>query len=728
MSMHVHRLDGCTPTPLAHYLKALGILRLVSEQVDSGARGWWQDEVFHLATCCAELDCSSALDDFFLARYRPTPILAPWNGGSGFYPKDKKDGIEALASSTSPRFEAYRDAIGVAGTVLAIRAEPAKKEEKSALIRQFRRLWRGGALEALDAAIVISGEGDPRYPSLLGSGWNDGRLDFSNNFMQRLADLFDCGSPQGVAREGAPDLLAHALRGVATRGLLSKKAIGQFMPVAAGGANADTGPEGHSLVNPWDYILMLEGAVMFVLAATRRMGSSARSEASAPFAIHASSVGYASASKDEKSSRGEQWMPLWNQPATLPELRRLMAEGRVQLGRSPATRPLEFARALARLGVARGITSFQRFGYLERNGQANLAVPLGRWEVQHRKNQELLDDLDRYDWLNRLQRAARDKLAPTSLSSAHRALEAALMAVCAEGRDMFRWQAVLLALADVEATMIRGGTFTARMRLQPVPPLSGGWVRAGYDGSVEYRLALSAALQGADEWGSDPVRHHWMPLEEGKRMVFVTDSDGLRHDPRMVCHGTEASRDFIALVRRRMVEGVNGSMSRLPLQGMPGQEAHPADIRDFLSLDLDMEKLGALTRIFMALDRGSGIPELQVDRQGDRSGHPPPLYGLFRLLHLPWALRRGETETFIRCDPAVFSSLAGGDLSTAGAAALRRLTASGLRPVLRHVAGGAAFSRRLAASLAFPVSPRLATRLADQLTKPETANEKGNEE
>lgn len=36
--IHIHKLDGCAPTPLAHYLKALGILRLVAEQADPNAR------------------------------------------------------------------------------------------------------------------------------------------------------------------------------------------------------------------------------------------------------------------------------------------------------------------------------------------------------------------------------------------------------------------------------------------------------------------------------------------------------------------------------------------------------------------------------------------------------------------------------------------------------------------------------------------------------------------
>src|SRR4051794_13746252 len=49
-------LAGCTPTPLAAYLKALGILRLVAEQKDPDVRGFWRDETFVLDTALSRED------------------------------------------------------------------------------------------------------------------------------------------------------------------------------------------------------------------------------------------------------------------------------------------------------------------------------------------------------------------------------------------------------------------------------------------------------------------------------------------------------------------------------------------------------------------------------------------------------------------------------------------------------------------------------------------------
>lgn len=89
------------------YLKALAVFRLVSEQADEGALGWWEGKAFCLQS---GLD-GDALVQFFLNDYSPTPILAPWNAGSGFYEGDRTKGMDAILKSTAERFCDYREAI-----------------------------------------------------------------------------------------------------------------------------------------------------------------------------------------------------------------------------------------------------------------------------------------------------------------------------------------------------------------------------------------------------------------------------------------------------------------------------------------------------------------------------------------------------------------------------------------------------------------------------------------
>lgn len=76
-------LAGCTSLPLTNYLKALGVFRLVAEQLDPDARAAWTEQGLKLA-CSADQD---RLLSFFLEDYRPTPVLAPWNGGERVLPQ-----------------------------------------------------------------------------------------------------------------------------------------------------------------------------------------------------------------------------------------------------------------------------------------------------------------------------------------------------------------------------------------------------------------------------------------------------------------------------------------------------------------------------------------------------------------------------------------------------------------------------------------------------------------
>lgn len=710
MTIHVHHLTGCSPVPLAHYLKAFGVLRLVAEQKDPAARGWWRDESFHLATTLDE----KALLNFFLEDYRPTPLIAPWNGGSGFYPKDNKQGIATVRQSLAERFGAYRSAIAQGEAAVVGLKESPKAEMKNLILQRCRRQWRGPLFDWFEAALVLTGDGDPDYPALLGTGGNDGRLDFTNNFMQRLVELFDCDQPHAPARASAVSLLSAAMFEQPTAGLV-QKAVGQFLPGGAGGANSSTGFGGDGQLNPWDFVLMLEGAVLFAASVVRRAQAQALPQAAAPFAVRASAAGFGSAADSDKN-RGEQWMPLWGRPAVLAEIRTLFAEGRSQIGGQAARRPLDFGRAIARLGVARGITAFQRYGYIERNGQANLAVPLGRWPVQGQPHQNLIDEVA--GWVDRLRRAGSDQHAPASISRAGRTCEEAILACCHNGRNPRHWQDLLIVMGAAEAQLPCSPRFTAEKRLSPLPKLSNGWLAAANDDSAELRLALALASQhgSADSRLTDSIRRHFLPLDEKQRRF----SESLARTADAVCTGDDLQTVCLALVRRRIVEAGKENLAHLPLVPVRGAEASLEDLARLLAGQLDEVRILKLARPLMALD----WQELRVPWQAGRSGLGAAgilgLYGLIRLAHSPGPLRltRAAEPINIRLDPAIFARLATGDLAAATTIAVRRLSASGLRPYFRQAVGTPETARRLAAALAFPNNERDAAVLARRLTRP----------
>ncbi len=500
------RLAGCSSVPLAGYLKALGVFRLVAAQKDPQAAGRWNEGRFVLSSRLDE----DGLEHFLLEEYRPSPIVAPWNGGSGFYPKDNQAGIEAISGSAAPRFATYRVVVALCREILAEGAFEVRPggEEKVTLLERLRARLPEAALPWLDAAVVLT-DGDPKYPPLLGTGGNDGRLDFTNNFMQRLIELFDPSN--GGPRSRAASWLRGALFGESIPELAAA-AIGQFAPGDAGGANASIGFEGGSLINPWDFVLMLEGAVLFAAASTRRLEAAGHGLLSYPFTVRPVGAGSGStATQDEGDARAEIWLPLWPRAVGIQELEALLAEGRATVGGRPARDGLDFARAVAALGVDRGIGAFERYGFLMRAGRAYLATPLGRMRVRRQPNVMLVEELEKNRYLDRLRSYARRDEAPGSVRRLVRSLETGLFELARHGGAL-RLQEVLAVLGDLQRVV--GRSPAARAVVPPVPFLSERWAEAADNFTDEYRIA--AALAGLYAPGM-PMRVHLAPLTPGDR-------------------------------------------------------------------------------------------------------------------------------------------------------------------------------------------------------------------
>jgi len=798
MTMHVHILKGCAPTPLANYLKALGILRLVGEQADAQARGWWDGEHF----CLLSKLSKDELEAFFLEKYEPTPLLSPWNKGCGFF-KANDPGLSPLENSSAPRFQKFRDGI-TAGRLLldeisradaAIRAikartktnksfqseeqrrllesdstyistlyklrEELKKPDipdevrvslrsdikmieslthrssrlptraeaqslkasagykrvlaaaerrfkalKATLIPDCRRNWRGSHAEWLSAAVVLDEAGNPEWPSLLGTGGNDGNLDFTNNFMQQLGLLFDMNSESGQPKKTAKGLLYDALWSAPTNSL-EVAAIGQYQPGSAGGANSSTGFDGGNLVNSWDFVLMMEGAVLFTSRATRRLDPNAFSKASAPFAVRPHAAGFATPGA-EKSQRGEQWMPLWRQPATLTDLATMLGEARIQLDRQPANRPIDMARAISRLGVARGIEAFVRYGYLERNGQSTLAVPLGRVHVRHHPRAYLIDDLA--GWMDQVQRGSRDKNAPARLVYAERRLADAVFAALTHDHTPDRWQAILLAAADIESLQSAG----TGIKAGPIPALRPDWASAVAEDSAEFRLALAlgSAAAGRTREGRpiDPIRHHVLPLKPGARR-FQTADKKLVNDPRVVVSARDPVRDLAAIVERRLIEAAQKGQRRSRLVAAAGCGARFDDLARFLCGAVDLDRLFSLARAFMAIKWDQWSREhLPPTRPSAET--PDESWLAVRLCCLPWPIDQNHD---IPADPRIVRLLLSGDAVRAIEIARQRLRSVGIRPPMYAGVTDASSARRWAAALAFPIHRGTAHRTVEML-------------
>ncbi|MCF6210258.1 MAG: type I-U CRISPR-associated protein Csx17 [Gammaproteobacteria bacterium] len=690
--VHLH---GCTPTPLASYLKALAILRLVAEQKDAEARGWWEGEHFVLESMLDE----EGLKEFFLAEYRPTPIIAPWNGGSGFYPNDNKDGISALEKSDDSRFQDYLESISIGRLgvkSMGLSESPKDKVVKSNFLILLRSQLPDEALAWMDAALMLTSD-DVRFPPLLGTGGNDGRLDFTNNFMQRLNDVFDLSSNNDEQASNA--WLDESIYRNPQPFLTSKKAIGQFSPGQSGGPNAGTGYEAESLINPWDFIFMIEGALLFAAAATRRLGSEEQGALTFPFTVRPKGSGQGGLSmRDEAPARAEIWLPLWERPTSLMALKGLFSEGRVTLGRRSVKDGLDFARAISLLAVNRGINSFQRYAFMMRSGKAYLATPLTRFRVPREPQQDLISELDH--WLWRFQAWARGDNTPNRVKSLAQRLDNALFDLTRQGGDKHDTvQKTLILLGEIQR--YAGTSPATQEKVPPVPVLSERWFAAARDNSIEFRIAAAlAGLQGVKEHPL-PMRVHLSPLDPKEEKYPAWLLEGKKHQYRTWHHGG-LEKNLLAVLEKRLLLAQKDGFGDKPLGGWPGADL--ASIATFLAGETNDNRI---TQLVAGLAHCRSPRHIEWEPV-ENSFAIPATFTLLKLVMTPnRQLRRCGLLTeneYLPIPVGLVRRLAAGRIDDAVRLAQRRLRIAGISPLPGSPGSAGLTGSRLAAALLIPLS------------------------
>ncbi len=728
-------LTGCRPEPLASYLKALGVLRLVAEQKDKEVAGYWRGDHFVLRS---SLDADS-LVAFFENEWRPTPVVAPWNGGSGFTGtedseeqaddhRDDDDDAQNLAADspiawvrqcTDERLTPVRTVVeqilawpDLPPTDLVLSAAVAEAKEKLAdqtfargkkgkelsailgklapyeaeynekliseapqssgagkLLTQIRGWRRAAAKYAfiertrstmpddvvawMDAVVAPSQElGKVVFSSLLGSGANDGRLDFTKTTFVRLKHAFTLS---GLVRAALFDVTSISP---------SKGSLGMFAPSRANSSAA---------TNPWDWLLALEGSLMFAGAATRRLGTSEHQSGSFPFQVARMNTASLAASED---GRDELWLPMWTKPATHRETQRLFAEGRARVGDRDAVTGLEFARAASTLGVSRGIDGFLRVAMTARNGKAHYATNEGRYEVRDIAQVRLLDEVD--SWFSRLRRAAQDKRAPARVARAMRQLEDAFFAVA---RNVEASEA-LLALADAERALGDALAFTKKAGLPPIAHrLSEGW-SALVDDSVEARLGVSLGQRFG-------FRHRALPIDGNKPWQW-----GRADSPGFVFFERPLVDNLHALLLRDDVEAQQSEMSSLGTDANITASCRLNDLVRFIEGDVDDM---AIERWARAASLLSAPP--RFDNQDDATG-VPATFAVLRLVHCG-AL---DDNTKLKRTSTALARACAGDAVGATTSALQRLSAVGRALPVAALVEPSERMRRIAAALSFPLN------------------------
>ncbi len=727
-------LPGCTPEPLMSYLKALGVFRLVAEQRDQEARLSWSGGHARLHTALKP----SELTEFFLNHYRPTPIVGPWGARSGFYPgaseSSARRALQAIEASTDLRLSPFR------GTITGVRALLTRLgvQDKPDLDRgdTYLRLLQGLRNELADEvgdwldAVYTLGD-DRKFPPLLGTGGNEGSGSYMSNFCQAVAELLI-----GRAADAGVEVALFGTPAAVRQDVF----VGHFDPGAIGGPNSAVGFSGGGGGNPWDFLLAIEGTLLFRSATARRLGMDTQGKAAFPFTVDPNPVGYGSAAGGE-DARAELWMPEWAAPVTLTELQHLLNEGRAQLGRRQARTAVEFARAAVTLGVSRGVTAFHRYSLVKRNGLNFFAAHLGRFPVREVPPARLADQLD--GWLDPYRRMAADKNAPPRFATAVRRIDAAVYDACRFGATPPYLQAVLRAVGRAERELSNAKRVRSEFSgLRPLAGLGPDWLAACDDGSPEYRLAVSLAVLPGRDGRHRPFRMYLEPVVRPKKGAAWWFDDSA---PGVVWSNADLPSNLAAILARRLLDGAGEA----PMEGdgTGGRPTHPlwapgrfrpllSDVIRFLNRETNDELLTDLLWALPAIDPPR--QDVQVERPARaESRRVPTDFAVLKLVFLAEAVARPRPREVAAPPPGrhtegipvpnearAVALLQAGRLDEAVELACRRLHASGLPPFLtapiagrvkpvRGMPSSPDRTRRLAAALLFPLRPSAVRRLAE---------------
>lgn len=360
-----------SPLDLLGYLNALGTWRMVL-QADPRAAFSWQDGGVITTT----LDLT-AVGTHILSDWQPLPVLHPWNGSTGFDGKAFEP-LEAIAGSNADRLTAYRKSIDVAKRIykaLRIEGKPDPKldpksietrSEKHILIEALRGNMPDLYLEWLDAVVNLTDDGTV-YNPVLGTGGNVGRLDIQRRYMESLLLVMDPETGRPTAR--AEGWLHAALQGATVKGL-PRGSMGQYSTDTEAG-----------LHNPWDWLMLCEGAALLGAAAPRRYTALSSYERPSPFPWI---VNYSGAGTPHAETEGicEAWLPCWLEHLSYHQAAHVMGEGLALLASGEhAKGGVDFAVVAGGGGsvesgldgLRRGTRGFLRVGIVP-NGQSRNAV------------------------------------------------------------------------------------------------------------------------------------------------------------------------------------------------------------------------------------------------------------------------------------------------------------------------------------------------------------------
>jgi CRISPR-associated protein Csx17 len=375
-------LPGCRHDILGHYLKAIGLLRVLArcaapEHRDPDAEGWWDTDKACFCMRSPKYPTREKLVEFIATHYIPTPVFAAWNSEPG--------SSAALSEAFGIKAE-WESANTLSARVVTAdkRKKPENKDKliASEAIQAYRADSATSVAEAIDAISAPFLSANTDHPLFLSKGIA-GRAHLWRTHWEYLAALQKLRSDY---RKAAEKVEAHS-------GTIKKKdkleseareklqAIACLLPSEIGCASAAKGKgtpffpdaiKAYNLGSGWvtesypfnalDYVLAVEGGFAMRGSVGRTLAANSRRFAAFPFVFDTGEDMVDDGNK-VKGTASALWFPLWNRPVTFAELSSFITDAQARLPGKEARFSAEFMRALHSQGVDAGFSGWQEFRF-----------------------------------------------------------------------------------------------------------------------------------------------------------------------------------------------------------------------------------------------------------------------------------------------------------------------------------------------------------------------------
>lgn len=678
------QFQGCRHDILGHYLKAIGLLRVLAkcadrDHCDPDAEGWWDLEKACFCLKSRKYGTRERLAVFFAEHYRPTPVFAAWNKESGSdATKIEKLGVrtewelankfsEQVVSADERKKPQYKDRL------IANEAFAKYREEAGVAVAE--------AVDSISASFL---KWNAEHPLFLSKGIG-GRAHIWRTHWEYLAGFQKLRSAYSKATEKVnshkgTEKQLEKLKLKAKTKLLEIEALLPFKEKCAFAARGKGTPffpdaiKSYNIGSGWvtedypfnalDYVLAVEGAFAMRGGVGRTLSANARRFAAFPFVFNAGEE-MVDDSGGVKGLSNALWLPIWNRASTFAELSSFITDAQARLpGKEPRFNS-EFMRALYCQGVDAGFAGWQEFRFKMKASRVPWVTTGTYLEPRFREDatrlNRALHPLDESRFLDQFEmRWKGNKADAQSPHPVATALNEAMEAATREASPrhcLNLLHSVFNACRKITSSenfrkMLRGGPRFFRS----LPMDDWNVLLAGFD-EPEFRIARAAASIVGQQRQSNghcskvlPMLGSLLPLKLGQNGCYLPSKSERSY--QAVWTGTDVCRDLAAVLARRYLDSLTDDRPALASSfGAP-----LGDVLAFLRGELDDHLIGRWIEALSLI--GWRLAKVDEPRPQPESHAVPIEYAALRsLLELEcepqeegdWQKRRSQQPIALLC-------------------------------------------------------------------------------